>query len=109
MIPSTYFWTCTAIISLGTFVIRGLIIFLSSRLKITTRFKEILSFIPAAILPAIVSPMVFYHQGQVEWLANKERLVILILATVFCFIVRNMLLTLGFGLGLLFLLSQISI
>ncbi len=107
MIESTYFWTTTVFLGIGTFLIRGLFIFLSSKIKISERTKEILSFIPASILPAMVSPMVFYHQGEVGLLCHKERLVILILAVVFCYFVRNMLLTLGFGLGLLFLLTQI--
>lgn len=107
MIESVYFWTATVCLGIGTYIIRGLFIFLSSKIKISERIKEILSFIPAAILPAMIAPMVFYHQGQVEALMHKERLVILILAVVFCYFVRNMLLTLGFGLGLLFIFTQI--
>ena len=107
MIETNYFWIVTFFLTVGTFIIRGLFIFLSTKIKISERAKEILSFIPAAILPAMIAPMVFYHQGQVEYLMNKERLIILILAVLFCYFIRNMLLTLGFGLGLLYLLTQL--
>jgi branched-subunit amino acid transport protein len=68
--------------------------------------KEVLSFIPAAILPAMIAPMVFFHQGEVVFLAGKERLAVLILATLVCYYTKNMLITIGFGLALLYLLTQ---
>jgi branched-subunit amino acid transport protein len=108
MIPNLYFWQISLMLAVGTFTIRGLIIFMSARIKISTRVKEILTFIPAAILPAMVSPMVFFHQGEVMWLANKERMIVLIFASIVCYFTKNMLITIGFGLSLLYVLTQFN-
>jgi branched-subunit amino acid transport protein len=83
-IPRGYFWLIVAIMCVGTFSIRGTLILFSSRLQIPARVKELFSFIPAAILPAFVTPAVFYHQGAVEWALGKERLLVLLLAGMIC-------------------------
>ena len=101
----TYFWTIIGLMSIGTYSIRGSFIFLSTYLKITPRMKEIFSFIPAAILPALVTPAVFFHDGQVEWLFNKERFLILVLATGFWFLTRSMFQTIVFGLSGLYVIT----
>ena len=67
--------------------------------------KEIFSFIPAAILPALVTPGVSSHQGQVDWLFDKERLVILLIAAGFWFFTRSMAKTIAFGLISLYLVT----
>ena len=94
-------------IGLGTYMGRFSIIGLSSRIKFSDRVKQIFSFIPAAVLPALIAPMAFYHQGQVEWLMNKERLVILALATAVCYFTKSMLGTILFGLISLYLVSHL--
>ena len=109
MIDTTYYWTVIILLGVGTLCIRGSIIFLSSRITISERVREVFSFIPAAILPSMIAPMVFFHEGQVEWLANKERFVILILATVVCFFSRSMFGTICFGLGILFAITQLGL
>lgn len=107
MIDPKYFWTVIILLALGTFAIRGTLIFLSSRIKITERVRQIFSFIPAAILPSMIAPMVFFHQGQVQWLAGKERFAVLLLSTTVCFFTRSMLMTICFGLGALYLLTAV--
>ena len=107
MINAEYYWTVILALGLGTLCIRGSIIFLSHRIQIGTRVREIFSFIPAAILPSMIAPMVFFHKGQVEWLMGKERFFVLVLATLVCYFARNMLLTISFGLGTLYILTQI--
>ena len=106
MINETVFWNNILLLGIGTFGIRSFFIFFSHRIKISARQKEILSFIPAAVLPALMTPMVFYHQGDVSWLADKERLVIFLLALVVAYKFKNMLVTIAFGLTLLFLLTN---
>lgn len=107
MIPDFYFWTIAFTLALGTLLIRGSIIAVASRVKISDRIKETFSFIPAAILPAFVAPIVFFHEGQVEWAFGKERLFILILAVGVFYFKRSTLLTIAFGLCALFLVTQI--
>lgn len=105
VIQSEYFWFNVIALSLGTFVIRASLILLSSKLKISNRAKEIFTFIPAAILPALVAPMVYFHKGQVDWVLGKERLLVLILATLFCYYTKSMVVTITVGLSLLYALT----
>ncbi|MBN8541127.1 MAG: AzlD domain-containing protein [Deltaproteobacteria bacterium] len=110
MIEPAYFWTVVALLALGTLAIRGSIIAISSAGKfvISDRMRELFSFIPAAIIPAIVAPMVFFHSGKVEWLGHRERLWVLLLAIFVCYFTRHMVATVGFGLFALYLVTQIG-
>jgi branched-subunit amino acid transport protein len=106
MIEAQYFWTIIFVLAVGTLLIRVSIIAISSRVQITGRVKQIFSFIPAAVLPAMAVPMVFHHQGHIEWIGGKERLVVLLLATAVAYFTRKMTVTLIFGLLALYVLTQ---
>lgn len=103
MIPAPYFWVNILALGLGTFAIRFSLVSISGRVQITPRARELFSYIPAAVLPGLITPMVFFHQGSVEWLAGKERAAILLLTTVVCAISRSTLATILFGLVGLYL------
>lgn len=109
MIPAEYFWINILLLALGTYAVRFSIISISTRVKISNRLKELFSFIPAAVLPALVTPLVFFHQGEVGWAQGKERFLVLIAATVVCYFTRNMLLTICFGLVALYLLKYLTL
>jgi len=102
VIEGSFFWTAVAMLAIGTLLIRFSIIAVSDRFEITDSHREIFSYIPAAIIPAIVFPMVFFHKGGVDWLAGKERLLVLVLACGVCWFTRNMLATIVFGLVALY-------
>ncbi len=106
MIPQGYYWLNIALLAVGTIAIRGSIIALSARVKISDRLKELFTFIPAAILPAFIAPAVFFHQGEVSWMMGKERVVVLILAAILCWVTRSTLATVGFGLLALYLFTN---
>lgn len=106
MIDASYFWSNVFTVGTGTLLIRGTLIFMSSRLTIPDRVREIFSFIPSAILPSMIAPMVFFHQGSVDFIFGKERFVILVLATIVCYFTRSMLGTICFGLAALFIMTQ---
>lgn len=105
MISDKYFWFNIVCLGIGTIAIRGSIIAISARVKISDRMREIFSFIPAAILPALVAPAVFFHQGKSALLWGKERFVVAVLATVVCYFSRSTLATIASGLIGLYLLS----
>lgn len=107
VIDPVYFWKITLILTLGTFLIRGSFVFLSKYLYLSDRGREVLSFIPAAILPAMTLPSVYFHQGQLETVMGKERLLILILSVVFCYLTKSMIFTISFGLILLYLTTHL--
>ncbi|MES2802049.1 MAG: AzlD domain-containing protein [Bdellovibrionota bacterium] len=106
MIPQGYYWLNIVLLAIGTIAIRGSIIALSTRAKISERLKELFTFIPAAILPAFIAPAVFFHQGDVSWVMGKERVVVLILAAILCWVTRSTLATVGFGLVALYLFTN---
>lgn len=105
MINTTSFWISIISIAVGTLVIRSSLILMSSKLKISKKVELIFSYIPAAVLPALLMPMVFFHKGEVELLLSKERLVVLLFATLVCFYTKSMLVTVAFGLISLYLLK----
>lgn len=105
MIESREFWINLFFMALGTLAIRGTLIAASSRLVISERWKELFSYIPAAILPAFIAPVAFFHQGHVEWAAGKERLMILVLATGVCLLTRSTLATVALGLVALYVVG----
>ncbi len=106
MIDASYFWFNIFILAIGTLAIRFSIIAISSRVVVSERTKEIFSFIPAAILPALIAPMVFFHNGQVAWIFGKERTLVLALAIMVCYISRSTLVTIVFGLVALYLITR---
>lgn len=106
MIEPSYFWIVVGFLAVGTIAIRGSIIAISGKVFISDRMRELFTFIPAAIIPAIVAPMVFFHSGKVEWLGGRERLWVLLMATAICYFTRHMVTTVVFGLLTLYLLTQ---
>ncbi len=105
VIEPPYFWFNILFLCLGTIAIRGSIIALSAKVKISDRLKELFSFIPAAILPAFIAPSVFFHQGHVNWAFDKERLLIVILAIAVSYRFRSTLAVIAFGLVSLYLIT----
>lgn len=107
MIEQNYFLIIVLLLTLGTITIRGCFIALSRRMVITPQLKQLFTYIPAAIFPALIVPATFFHQGHVALVQGKERFVVLVLATIAAYFVRNTLFVVLFGLSLLYFISQI--
>ncbi|OIQ20042.1 MAG: hypothetical protein BM556_06020 [Bacteriovorax sp. MedPE-SWde] len=101
------FWLVVIFLGLGTFLIRYSFFYLSDKVKISERAKRSLTFIPCAIFPALLAPMVFFHEGSNAVLLNKERLVAFLIATYICYKSKNILVTIISGLAILYGLTQI--
>lgn len=108
MIESTFFWVILFFMIIGTICIRGSVIAMSSKLTISDRLRELFSYFPAAIFPAFIVPSAFYHQGQSELFAGKERLMVLALALAMSLWVRSTTATIVTGLIALYFLAQFS-
>ncbi len=107
MIASDYFLLITALTAIGTIAIRGSFIALASKVKISPKVRELFTFIPAAILPAIIVPTNYFHPGLVEWIGGKERFVILLATSIVCYFVRNTLFIICLGLSLLYCVTHL--
>ena len=105
MINNNYFLLNVFALTIGTILIRGCFIALSGKMNISSKVKDLFTYIPAAILPALVIPATFFHRGQVELLAGKERFLILLAASLACYFYRNTLFVICLGLSLLYLAS----
>lgn len=107
MINENYFLLNVALLALGTLSIRGFFIALSGKMKITPKIRELFTFIPSAIFPALIMPATYFHQGSVEMLEGKERFFILLVSGLACYFIRNTLFVVSFGLTLLFCVTQL--
>lgn len=105
MINNNYFLLNVFALTVGTIMIRGSFIFLSSKMKISPKLKELFSYIPAAILPTLIIPATFFYQGKVDIFGGKERFLILLVSIVAVYFIRNTLFIIIFGLALLYVLT----
>lgn len=99
------FWLTAILLAVGTFSIRASFIFFRGDILENEKVKKLLSFIPVAIFPALITPMAYFHQGQNDMLLGKERLVCLVLASIVGFFAKSVVWTVVSGLGFLYLLS----
>lgn len=100
MINENYFLMIVALLAVGTIAIRGSFIAFAGKMNLSPKMKELFTYIPGAILPALIVPGAFYQPG-------KERFLILIAASIFCYFIRNTLAVISFGLVLLYVLTNI--
>jgi branched-subunit amino acid transport protein len=106
MIDNHYFiWNVIAL-TVGTIAIRGSFIALSGKMTISPKIRELFTFIPAAIFPALIVPATFFHQGTQAWLGGKERFLILVAASIVSYFVRQTFFVIAFGLTLLYLVTH---
>lgn len=105
MINNNYFILCVAGLAFGTIAIRGSFIALSGKMKISNNLRELFTYIPAAILPGLIIPATYFHQGKIESLLGKERFLILVMSVCFAYFIRNTLAIICFGLLFLYLIG----
>lgn len=106
MIDPVYFLIVVAVLTVGTIIIRGSFISLAGKFTINHKLKDLFTYIPAAILPALIIPATYFHQGKVDYLMGKERFVIILASLILAYFVRNTLAIVSFGLILLYLVSN---
>ena len=105
------FWFITLVVGLGNFALRAVFVYAMERIPVTGTFRAILSYIPAAVLAALVAPAILLHQGDLtlplNWLSGHERAIAALAALAVSFWKRNMLLTIVTGMGLLYLMEYV--
>ncbi len=91
-----------------TFALRLSFIALLGRIRIPSSLGRALRFVPAAVLTAMVIPLLFYEDGALEVSLGNERLLAGMVAALIAWRTRNVLLTLGGGMATLWILQAFA-
>ena len=91
-----------------TFVLRLSFIALLGRIGIPGPIRWALRFVPAAVLTAVVIPLLLYEDGALEISLGNERLLAGLVAALIAWRTRNVLLTLGGGMATLWALQALA-
>ena len=91
-----------------TFALRLSLIALLGRIRIPPSFGRALRFVPAAVLTAVVIPLLFYENGVLQFSLGNERLLAGLVAALIAWRTRNVLFTLGGGMATLWILQAIA-
>jgi len=91
-----------------TFTLRLSFIALLGRIEIPLYFERALRFVPAAVLTAVVIPLLVYTNGSLELSFGNERLLAGLVAALIAWRTRNVLFTLGGGMATLWALQYVG-
>jgi branched-subunit amino acid transport protein len=101
-------WLTIAGVAGVTFALRISFIVLLGRIEIPPFLERALRFVPAAVLTAVVIPLLFYADGSLEPTLGNERLVAGLVAALICLRTRSVPLTLVGGMAMLWALQAIG-
>lgn len=105
---TTTFWL--AILGAGavTFALRLSLIALLGRIEVPPSLERALRFVPAAVLTAVVVPLLFYQDGALDVSVGNERLLAGLIAALIAWRTRKVLLVLGGGMAALWTLQAVG-
>ena len=92
-------WSLIIYCGLVTFFSRYLMIAILKKEMFTDRIREILSFVPSAIFPAIIFPAIFLDNSGDFHLENNPKIIAAIIATLIGVISKNIIATIISGLA----------
>lgn len=104
----TTVWLTILGVGLGTYLLRLSFIALWQKLRIPAVVDSGLEYVPAAVLAALVLPALLRPEGVIDLSPDNYRLVAGLLAAAVAWFSRSMLLTLGVGMGTLWLLEWMT-
>ncbi len=91
-----------------TFALRLSFIALLGRVEIPPFLKRTLRYVPAAVLTAVVIPLLFYQDGALEISVGNERLLAGVVAALIAWRTGSVLFVLGGGMATLWTLQAIG-
>jgi branched-subunit amino acid transport protein len=99
-----------AIVGAGTvtFALRFSFIALLGRIEMPLLLGRALRYVPAAVLTAVVIPLLFYENGSLEVSLGNERLLAGLVAALIAWRTKSVLFTLGGGMATLWILQAIG-
>jgi branched-subunit amino acid transport protein len=92
-----------------TFALRFSFILLLGRVEIPSFLERALRYVPAAVLTAVVIPLLFYAEGSLDLSLGNGRLVAGVVAALICWRTRSVPLTLIGGMATLWTLQAVGI
>ena len=92
-------WALIIYCGLITFLTRFSMIALLKKEMFNERIREVLSYVPSAIFPAIIFPAIFLDNSGTFQLENNPKILAAIIAMGIGIISRNILATIFFGLA----------
>lgn len=101
-------WLTIGGVAAVTFALRLSFIVLLGRVDIPPFLERALRYVPAAVLTAVVIPLLFYAEGSLEVSLGNERLVAGVVAALICWRTRSVPLTLVGGMATLWTLQAIG-
>jgi branched chain amino acid efflux pump len=91
-----------------TLALRLSFMVLLGRIEIPTLLERALRYVPAAVLTAVVIPLLLYAEGSLELSLGNERLVAGAFAALICWHTRSVPLTLASGMAALWMLQAVG-
>jgi len=101
-------WLAIAGAGAVTFALRLSFIALLGHVEIPLFLGRALRFVPAAVLTAVVIPLLFYVNGALDVSPSNERLLAGLVATLIAWRTKSVPLTLGGGMATLWMLQAIG-
>jgi branched-subunit amino acid transport protein len=102
-------WLTIAGAGAVTFALRLSFIVVLGRIGIPPFLERALRFVPAAVLTAVVIPLLFYENGALEVSLGNERLLAGLVAALICWRTRSVPLTLIGGMATLWTLQALGL
>lgn len=92
-------WTLIIYCGLITYLTRFSMIALIKKEMFNDRIREVLSYVPSAIFPAIIFPAIFLDNSGSFLIENNPKIIAAIIATVVGIFSRSIIATIFFGLA----------
>lgn len=105
---TTTFWLAMLGAGAVTFALRLSLIALLERVEVPPFLERALRYVPAAVLTAVVIPLLFFQDGALEASLGNERLLAGLIAALIAWRTRNVLLVLGGGMAALWALQAVG-
>ena len=104
---TTTLWLLIIAAGIVTFAMRLSFIALLGKIDLPALLEKGLKYVPVAVLPALIAPALFYQQGQLNLSVGNERLIAGLVAVIVTVYTKNMLLTIGVGMIVLWALQMV--
>jgi branched-subunit amino acid transport protein len=101
-------WGIILAMGVVTYALRLSFLLIFGRRQVPTSVQQTLRFVPAAVLAALVCPALVYRDGTLDVSLGNARLLAGVLAAVVAWRTRNVLLTTGVGMGVLWIVQVLT-